>query len=85
MTARDTLRDALLDYAWLGDAERQTAEVACIMGHPDVMLDCDAIETAAGNAHVQEGGTEPADWAVSTLYETHDFGTCPHRPNTAGA
>jgi hypothetical protein len=78
MSARDTLRDALHAYAWLGDEARQKAEVACIMGHPDVMIDHGDAERVARTIAAN-------DWAVSALYETHDFNACPHRPTPAGA
>ena len=78
-----TIREWLLGYAWLGDADYQRREVECIMSQGDWKY-IDARADQFAGAQWEPGPkafSEGIEFAMSELYECHaepHLATCPH-------
>jgi hypothetical protein len=80
---KEAIREWLLRYAWLGDAEYQRREVECIMSQDEWQYIDARIEKYKGQASGEEVDLdgEATGFALSGLYECHDaphIPTCPH-------
>lgn len=80
----DQIRAWLLEYAWLGNEDRQRREVDCIMSQDDWRYLEVRKEQLRGQASGEETNLEAEvdGYALSGLYECHDgphLETCPRR------
>lgn len=78
---REAVRAWLLDYAWLGNAEEQAAEVECILAQDEWQHLSGRVDhlmgQRSGENTVEQDHDTAVEFALSALYECH---TGPHLP-----
>ena len=86
--SKDDVKAWLLDYAWMGDDDKKTRTVDCIMSQSGWEYVTARAEQFAG-AQFEPGPAafdEGVGFALSALYECHDgphLPTCPDAKDTA--